>query len=90
MVGVEAATQGVDQNFKFTGSWDFIEYGEITESKAKELMRQLPDESDFTDEYWEDTDEFCGPSIYLSFDRMVKKGFFLWNYKKKFLELFFL
>ena len=44
MAGVEAATQGMDREFKFTGSFDWTEIGGVTVAKARELMRELPDQ----------------------------------------------
>ena len=77
VVKVEAAAQGVDDGFKFTGSFDdSIEFGEVTVAKAGELMRELPDQGsvrreypdqgDVSREYLEGEGELCPPRIHLT------------------------
>ena len=77
MAKVEAATQGVDNGFKFTGSYDSIEFGEVTVAKARDLMRMLPDQGGVSREYLEGEGDLCPPCIHLTFKRkVVKKGLF--------------
>ena len=75
MAKIEAATQGVDNSFKFTGSFDSIEFGEVTVSKARELIRELPDEGGVSQDYLEG-EALCPPCIHLTFKKIVKKGLF--------------
>ena len=76
MAKIEAAIQGIDRDFNFTGSYDAIELGEITLAQARESMRKLPDEGGVTPEYREGKEGLCPPSIHLSSSRIVmKKGF---------------
>ena len=76
MVKIEAATQGVDNGFKYTGSYDSIEFGEVTVAKARELMRELPDQGGVSQEYLEGNEDLSPPALHLTFNKIVKKGLF--------------
>ena len=76
MVIIEAATQGMDNVFKYTGSYDSIEFGEVTLAKARELMRELPDQSGVSQEYLEGNEDLSPPALHLTFKKIVKKGLF--------------
>ena len=75
MAKVEAASQGVDKDFNFTGSYDSIEFGKVALTKARELVRELPDEGGVSQAYLDGEGDLCPPCIHLTFKKMVKKGF---------------
>lgn len=74
MAKIEAIIQGINRDFKFTGSFDVIELGAVTLLEAPGLMRKLPDEGGVTPEFLKGEGELCPPYLILSFTRMVKEG----------------
>ena len=74
MAKVEAASQGVDNDFNFTGSYDSIALGKIALTDARELMRALPDQDGVSREYLEHQADLCPPALHLTFGKIVKKG----------------
>jgi hypothetical protein len=64
VASVQVVSQGIDENFAFTGEYGAVELGAVTASAAVELVKRLP-EIEAVPEGW------CPPALHFSYDRPV-------------------